>query len=275
MDLLSPLFEHFSPAAKVFFTGNLCESKEFDTSQGLGCLHVLRAGSLQVSSANGDVKTIDQPSLILHPQPLAHNIRPIKHSGADLICATIDLGVSVNNPLVSTLPDRILVELADMPRLNPTLTLLVEESSQQASGHSAALNRLTEYLLILLLRDLIETGNVNGGILAGLGDPKLHNAIKAIHERPEFPWTLETLAEQAAMSRARFALRFREKTGMTPLYYLTHWRISIACSMLRKGKRMEQVASQVGYSSQSALTRVFSKQMGQSPREWMLKNKLD
>ena len=235
---------------------------------------MLRAGPLELTTANGGVTTINHPSLLLHPRPQSHSLKPLPRTGSDLICATIDLGVAVSNPLVSTLPDVILVKLADIPRLMPTVNLLVEEANQQASGQIAALNRLTEYLLILLLRDLIDTGRITTGILAGLSDPRLHNAITAIHKNPEHPWTVETLAEQAAMSRARFALRFREKTGVTPLNYLTHWRVSVACSMLRKGKRLEYIASRVGYSNQSALTRIFSKQKGQTPREWLQQHKL-
>lgn len=276
MDHLSPLFDQFSPKARVFFTGSLCETSAFEASGKLGHLHVLRSGLLKLQSASGDVQILDQPSLLLHPRPLAHRLMPVHTSGsadgaaADLVCATIDLGSGLNNPLVAALPDALLVALGDMPKLNPVLALLFEESEQVASGQKAALDRLTEYLLILLLRHVIDTDSGSIGILAGMKDARLHRAIKAIHEHPEHPWTLEELAETAAMSRARFASRFRETTGTTPLSYLAQWRISIACSMLRKGSRIEFIAGRVGYGSQSAFTRVFSRYMGVSPREWLL-----
>lgn len=279
MDHLSPLFDQFSPKARVFFTGSLCETSVFDASDEVGHLHVLRAGKLRIQKASGSVQLIDQPSLLLHPRPMSHRLIPVplsdstNNTTADLVCATIDLGTGLNNPLVEALPDSLLVALSDMPKLTPVLNLLFEESDQSNSGQKAALDRLTEYLLILLLRHTINTGSVSVGILAGLTDARLHRAIKAMHEQPGHAWTLDELAETAAMSRARFASRFRETTGTTPLSYLAQWRISIACSMLRKGGRIEAIANKVGYGSQSAFTRVFSKYMGVSPREWLLANR--
>lgn len=268
MDALDPLFEHFSPKAKVFFAGNLCETSPFDATDGLGHLHLLRAGVLQITDAVGRVQTIEQPSLLLQARPLPHRIAPLHASGVDLVCASIDLGSELNNPLVLALPDLLKVELAAMPRLTPTLALLFEESEHSASGQRAALDRLTEYLLILLLRHVIGSAGVNVGILSAMRDTRLQRAIRAIHEKPGYPWSLEELAELATLSRARFASRFKETTGTSPLNYLTQWRMGVACSMLCKGNRIERIASQVGYGSQSAFTRVFTKSLGVSPREW-------
>jgi AraC-like DNA-binding protein len=89
-----------------------------------------------------------------------------------------------------------------------------------------------------------------------------------MHERPEFPWTLETLAEAAGMSRARFAVNFRDKAGMTPLEYLTDWRLSVARKLLQQGRSISSIASLVGYQSHTALTRMITKKLGVPPKEW-------
>jgi AraC-like DNA-binding protein len=127
----------------------------------------------------------------------------------------------------------------------------------------------TEYLLILLLRHVIDTGLSSVGLLAGLNDPRLHPANLAMNERPEHSWSLDELATLASLSRARSAQRFCETVGTTPLQYLTKWHIGVACSLLRKGIRIERVATSVGFQSQSAFTRVLSKQMAISPGEWL------
>ena len=115
---------------------------------------------------------------------------------------------------------------------------------------------------------------MGGGILAGLADPRLAKAITAMHERPEQSWSLEQLAESAGMSRARFAVHFREMVGMTPLDYLTDWRIGIAQSQLKAGKSLKLVAPAVGYMSPAAFTRVFSQRIGVSPTEWVSQRSL-
>ncbi len=269
MDHLSPFFDHFSPSAKVIFNGNLCFTSRFDEPDGLGHLHVLYAGSLEVSTNNGERMLIDEPSLLLYPRQIGHQLQPVDGTGADMVCASIDLGSGLNNPLVTALPEMLQVKLSEIPQLLPTLNLLVEESTHTGSGQRAALDRLTEYLLILLLRHVVESGRITAGIIAGLGDVRLQKAIKAMHERPGHQWTLEELADLSAMSRARFATRFRETTGTTPLNHLTLWRMGVASSMLKKGGRIERISQQVGYNSQSAFTRVFTKHVGLSPLQWL------
>ena len=73
------------------------------------------------------------------------------------------------------------------------------------------------------------------------------------------------------MSRARFALNFRARVGATPLDYLTDWRISVAQTLLRRGKPLKAVAPAVGYTSPVALTRVFTRRLGLSPAAWLAK----
>lgn len=273
MDHLSALFTHFTPTARVFFTGNLLETSSFAANEGHGHLHVLRAGAVQLITRSGTSTTYDQPCLLLNARPMDHRLQPVQGSGTDLVCAAIDLGSELNNPLLVALPPTLHIEMAALPRLASTLQMLFEEAGQPDSGQQAAMDRLTEYLLVLLLRHVIATGGLDAGILAGLNDERLHKPIKAMHDRPDYPWTLEELAELAALSRARFASRFKDKTGMTPLNYLTHWRIGVACSMLRKGRRIERIAAAVGYGSQSAFTRVFTRHIGIPPQEWLARQR--
>ena len=91
-------------------------------------------------------------------------------------------------------------------------------------------------------------------LLAGLADKRLARAINAMHAEPGHAWTLESLAAAASMSRARFAVRFRETVGMTPMAYLGEWRLSVAQSLLRQGRGVQAVADRVGYASASALS---------------------
>ena len=70
------------------------------------------------------------------------------------------------------------------------------------------------------------------------------------------------------MSRARFAQRFHDIVGMTPGAYLSDWRLGLAKSMLLRGSTVQNIATDVGYGSSSALSRVFSSRVGMSPTEW-------
>jgi transcriptional regulator GlxA family with amidase domain len=110
---------------------------------------------------------------------------------------------------------------------------------------------------------------IEGGILMGLADDRLAKAITAMNQKPEYPWSLETLAKKAGMSRARFAVQFRRIVGVTPFDYLADWRIAVAQSLLKSGKALKMVAPSVGYASSAALSRAFSERVGMSPTEWL------
>ncbi len=269
MDRLSALFERFTPKARVFYTGNLCQLADFDADDDIGYIHILKSGRLTVSSQRGPDMLFDEPTVMFLPRSRFHRFLPDASCGSDLVCASVDLGGRRGNPLALGLPDMILIPFHQIKELSATIGLLMDEAFSEQSARQAALDRLMEYFLILLLRHVIDSGLVTGGILAAMADPRLGLAVVAMHERPERMWSLEDLAQTAGMSRARFAGHFRDVVGRTAMDYLSFWRITVAQQMLRQGKPLKYVAPAVGYDSPAALGRVFTKIVGQSPRTWL------
>lgn len=152
--------------------------------------------------------------------------------------------------------------------MESTLTLLFDEAFSRRAGREAGIDRLVEFLVVLLLRHSIDAQLIKLGVLAGLSDARLAKALTAIHEQPAQPWSLASLAQAAGMSRARFAAAFHEVVGAPPLDYLTDWRVSVAQTLLRGDKPLKAVAPEVGYSSPAAFSRVFAKRVGASPVDW-------
>ena len=97
--------------------------------------------------------------------------------------------------------------------------------------------------------------------------------MSALHKNPEAPWTVESMAETALMSRSKFAALFKETVGQSPNDYLTDLRLAIAQGLLKLDKPVNIVANQVGYEHGSALARIFRKKIGLSPKEWLNKFK--
>ena len=268
MDRLSPLFSRFMPTARVFHSGALCRTVNFDAQGDVGYLHVLRAGPLRVVSRGLPVRTLTEPTALFYPRACDHRF-VIQGDGVELFCATVELGGGAHNPLARALPPQVVLPLRAMPALGPTLELLFAEGLGKQCGRQASLDRLMEYVLIQVLRHLMDRGERSAGLLAALADPRLARAVTSMHERPDHAWSLETLAQEAGMSRSRFALHFRETVGLTPLEYLTRWRVGLAQVQLLRGKPVKAVAREVGYRSQAALSRVFSQRCGLSPRHWL------
>jgi AraC-like DNA-binding protein len=149
------------------------------------------------------------------------------------------------------------------------LGLVFDEAFSDQFGRQAVLDRLCEVLMIRLLRHCMTHGLTQGGTLAGLADHRLAKALADIHKEPARERDLASMAALAGMSRARFAVKFRDVTGETPIDYLASWRIMTAQNLLKRGRPLKHVADDVGYGSASALTRAFIRKLGCSPTAWL------
>jgi AraC-like DNA-binding protein len=266
-DRLVSLLNCFELSARVFQAGALCHSANFDDHDGFGYIHVLKQGKLKVECNSGSNFILEEPSLFFFMNPTSHLLIPLDDN-VEMVCASFDFGTGLRNPLLQALPDVQVLKLKDTPTLASSLDFLFIEAAQQYCGRQALLDRLIEIIIIQLLRELINENKLQAGLLAGLSDPKLAKAINVIHFNPAIDWTLEKLAKEAGMSRARFATKFRNTVGLTPGNYLAEWRIGVAQALLRRGKSIQMVATEVGYGSSSALSRVFTSHVGLSPTEW-------
>jgi AraC-like DNA-binding protein len=265
MDPFAALFAHVTPTARTFFVGNLCQTLQFT---GVGHLHLFKAGALTVTRSEEANLQLVEPTLLFFPRGRTHSFAVDPERGAELVCATVELGGAEGNPIGQGLPECVVLPLAAHPALEPICNLLVGEAFSEGGGRQTALDRLFDYLLILIVRHVVGSGAVSTGVLAGLADPRLAKALTAMHEAPKKLWKLEDLADVAGMSRTRFAEHFRKLVGLTPIEYLTVWRMTIACQLLGKGRPVKSVAAQVGYDSAAAFSRVFSRVTGKAPREF-------
>nr|WP_281370086.1 AraC family transcriptional regulator [Naumannella cuiyingiana] len=101
-----------------------------------------------------------------------------------------------------------------------------------------------------------------------MSDPVVGPTLRAIHDRPSAPWTVETLAREANVSRAAYARRFAGLLNEAPIAYLTGWRLCLAADLLRDtDDTVESVARQVGYANAFALSAAFARQFGHRPTE--------
>jgi AraC-like DNA-binding protein len=268
-DRLAVLLERFPVAAEVFHAGALCGINTLEAEDGLGQLHLVRHGDVEVVHRDRTLR-IGSPSLLLYPRPLTHRFITDAVTGAEMACASLRFEGGAKNPMSSALPDVVCLPLDAIAGAEPILALLFEEAFEQRCGRTALVNRLFEVVMIQILRQLMESGQVAGGLLAGLSHPRLRNALVAIHEAPAKAWSLEDLALQAGMSRSIFAQSFREAVGLTPGQYLQAWRVGLVQQALRQGRALKAVASEVGYGSEAALSRAFKAHVGLSPRQWKL-----
>lgn len=269
LDRLSDLLANISLNAGVFYTGNICGNHEFHEDRIYGHLHLIRRGPVKLSGEKYTTLTITEPTLLFLPRPRKHRLIAHEATGADVVCGTIQLGISTTNLITDALPDVIQVKLGRLPGVESLLDVMFKEAFSEHPGRQAVLDRLCEVLMIWLLRYCIDHGLSQNGTLAGLADRRISLALQALYKNPEKPWDLSLMASLSGMSRARFAVRFREVIGQTPAEYLASLRIMIAQRLLKQGRQLKHIALEVGYATPSALTRAFVRKLGQNPTEWM------
>jgi AraC-like DNA-binding protein len=267
-DRLAALFAHFTVTAHTFHAGALCGINSLGQEPGLGQLHLVRQGWIEVFNGSAEPLRITEPALLLYPRPLPRRFRTDATTSAELVCADLRFEGGSANPVLAALPDCLCLPLSRLPDSEAVLALLFSEAASQRCGRQKLLDSLFEVLLVQLLRELMESRELHSGMLAGMAHPKLRKALVALHEQPARAWPLEALAQEAGMSRTALANTFREVVGSTPGHYLLAWRMGLAQKLLRQGTPLRHVAAAVGYADEAALSRAFKAHAGLSPRAW-------
>ncbi|MEQ1595185.1 MAG: AraC family transcriptional regulator [Casimicrobium sp.] len=282
VDRLSALLERFRLRTRMSFSGPMCGEHVFARESNKAYLHVLRSGSMEIRHPGTKGVpmriTLDEPSLIFYPRPFTHHFHNAPRDGSEFTCAEIEFEGGQSHPIVQALPPLVLLRLDEVDGLQASLNLLFAETEHVRCGHRVLADRLFEVVLVQLLRWLLDhpsQANINSGLLMGLSSPQLAKALTAMHESPGEPWTVEQLAEASGMSRTAFAVKFKQLVGQPPADYVANWRLTIAQARLREGVPLKMLAGELGYSSQSALTRVFTARLGVSPREWLSQREED
>jgi AraC-like DNA-binding protein len=190
-----------------------------------------------------------------------------------IISGWFRFGASSLKPLSRLLPPLILIKAdqAQSLALHTTMSMLASETAVSAPGSELVVNRLADMLFIHSIRAHIASHpqDCSNGLLRAIFDPQIGSALRAMHEKVEDPWTVESLAAASGMSRSSFAVRFKDLVGETPLEYLTGWRMQKATGLLQDGdKKLFEVAKSVGYDSDAAFSKAFKRTFGVAPREY-------
>jgi AraC-like DNA-binding protein len=181
-----------------------------------------------------------------------------------IVAARVSFG-SGGNPLMQALPARFVVALSNLPVLRDTARAFAAEAAAIRCGRHAALDRLGEVIVLMVLRQAIDVGTTGPGLIAGLAHPCLHRALVAMHDEPARQWRVDDLAASAGLSRSGFMTLFRSVVGTTPMSYLTRWRLTTGRRDLLRGDAVKAVARRAGFGSAEAFSRAYSRAFGHPP----------
>ncbi len=152
---------------------------------------------------------------------------------------------------------------------SPLVPLLGEEMIKDEPGQAAVLDRLLDLLLTAVLKAWFGKRDTSSPEWwRHQGDRIVERALRLIHDKPDQPWTLDSLASETGASRASLSRRFQALVGEPPMTFLKNWRMALAADLLcQPGETVGTVAGKVGYATPFAFSAAFKRVRGLSPQE--------
>jgi AraC-like DNA-binding protein len=195
------------------------------------------------------------------------------HETTVVLCAKYLFQQVGPHPLTTLLPPLIHLPAHHAERhvrLQLLLQLLRHEALDAESGSELVVPRLVDSLLVYVVRAWLEGQPVGAaGWFGALREPAIAKALSLIHEQPQAPWSVESLARKVAQSRATFARRFAELVGESPVAYLTRWRMCLATKLLSETElTLDDIAARVGYETAAAFSKAFRRSQRSAPGQF-------
>ncbi|WP_262694868.1 AraC family transcriptional regulator [Kordiimonas aquimaris] len=189
-----------------------------------------------------------------------------------LVCGHFQFDQNFHHPLISELPDYILIsgkQALDFSWFEQAMRFMSYESQSSNMGNEVIIKHLSEILFIHAVRVWNKFTGHEKGFLKAVADRHIGRSLKAFHQKPADTWTIELLAAEAGLSRSVFADRFRYLMQTTPMHYVTMWRMQKACNFLiQNDMPTDLIAEEVGYQSLAAFSKVFKKTIGIGPGKY-------
>ncbi|MEM8647589.1 MAG: AraC family transcriptional regulator [Pseudomonadota bacterium] len=186
-----------------------------------------------------------------------------------LVCGHFAFDEDASHPLIEALPPFIhITETSEAAGtwLDSTLRIIGSEAGRGGLGGDLIALKLSEIIFAQAIRSFLSDKGRNLRPFSAFADPAIARALQAMHADPARAWSLEDMAREAGMSRTVFSGRFSELMEMTPLAYLTEWRMQIARQLLLESDApIIEVAEQSGYGSEASFGRVFKKRFTLPP----------
>jgi len=184
----------------------------------------------------------------------------------ELICGRLHLESTSENLQLKMLPRVIVLQLNGLPNCRQLVSMIRAEIDGDRAGAAVITRDLASGLFVMLLRQYLETAPPPEGLLALLGQRETGRAAAAMLGDPGRAWALDELAAIAAVSRATLVRAFKRISGMPPQAFLTEVRLGIARDRITQtSEGLGQIAADVGYQSEAALSRALLRRFAIRP----------
>ncbi len=298
MDVLSDILDHLEMQGSLYFCTVYGAPWSIDVpaDSNVCRFHVIVQGPCHVTVPDtGDTDVLSKGDLVLIPHGNGHWLRshvdapprPLSEvldegtlsddgclrwggegPATRMVCGYFGFDKDATHPLLQALPGLITVRATssyDFSWIDNLTRFISQEAGSGRPGSNAISRRLSEILFIQVIRHYADHAGAAVPVLSAIAHPQVGRGLQAMHKDPGNAWTVEALAQEAAMSRTAFAMKFHELMTSTPMQYLTQLRMRHARELLRSDQSTGMIAATVGYHSEAAFHRAFKKTYGVGP----------
>jgi AraC-like DNA-binding protein len=97
----------------------------------------------------------------------------------------------------------------------------------------------------------------------------IHHIQQLMQKRVARDLDLDSLAEEARLSKYHFSRKFKQLTGHSPIQYFIHLKMQYACQLLDSSiDSIKQIAAKVGFDDPYYFSRQFKQVIGISPSQY-------
>lgn len=293
-DLLGDILETLRFRGSIFFRSDLAAPWGMSLqTMGAPYFHIVVSGECFVGAEDHDAVRVGETDIIMLPNGDSHWIAdkpgrklvPSKQAGQAcelgdplfqkgvitnrLICGMVNFDQDASHPILDALPDMMHFPTLEASGPVWSLVRLIDEEMRNNQGRGSRItDRLTEVLFLQLLNHYVSKNEDGTGFLAALRDRRVFRALTLIHQEPAFDWSLESLGNRVGMSKATLVRHFQEVVGVSPMAYITDWRIMKAYNLVKYSSTpVDQIAQATGYASARSLSRTFKRHYDCTPSE--------
>ncbi|MEH6910860.1 MAG: AraC family transcriptional regulator [Oceanicoccus sp.] len=291
-DPLSVLLSKLSLSAEIYVNGDFCGTWAVDTGGSKRIpFHLVGSGTAWLHLGGSKPQILSNHDLIIFPHDAHHVISsspdtpaadqvnaPMSNDGevTNIICGFFEFRNPVLFPVLDSLPQIMLLKSDSGEtgeRIEFLISLMIKELKNTRPGFYTVIDQMAFLIFIEVLRKQMDNDALGDGLLRALFDARLGRALNAIHQRAELSWTLDSLAKEALMSRSSFADTFSKIVGLSPMKYLTRWRMNEARRLLQTTQlSVAQIAEKSGYESDAAFRKAYRNTLGETPGSVRTKN---
>ncbi len=301
MDALTDILNTLRLSSSLYFRTELTSpwGVEIPTKENVARFHIVIRGQCWLKINDDEGMYLSNGDLVVIPHGASHTlsdtptaaIRPLEDvleevgyvgkgpliyggdgAGCCLVCGEFVFDDLSRHPLLENLPKKLYVSGSSSYNtkwLDSAVGFIGHEAARLEPGATAIIDRLSEIILIQVIRATLNESKTRIPFLSAFTDSRINQVLSAIHVKPEEEWSVERLGQLVHMSRSSFSNRFSELTEMTPLQYVIFVRLQKASRLLMETSMvLIVVAESVGYRSEAAFSQAFKKQYGMRPGEF-------